>query len=110
VNKGIWQIDADGSNEKMLYRDGGYPAWSPGGEEVAYVNLYDWCIWVMNADGTGQRKLTDHPGSQPVWSPDGLQIAYERVKKDHTEIWIVNADGTDAHRISKTGSHSDWSN
>jgi TolB protein len=110
VNNGIWQIDPDGSNEKMLYRDGGYPAWSPGGEQVAYVNLSDWCIWVMDVEGMGQRKLTDHPGSQPVWSPDGLQIAYERVKQDHTEIWVIKSDGTDAHQISKTGSHSDWSN
>jgi Tol biopolymer transport system component len=50
------------------------PAWSPDGATIAYSLLQsgDHCgIWLMNADGSGQRPLTD--GStcdrEPAWRP-----------------------------------------
>ena len=35
-------------------------------------------IYVMNADGTAQRRLTGPPGfsTVPVWSPDGRYVAF----------------------------------
>ena len=35
-------------------------------------------IYVMNADGKNQKRLTDHPRAdiQPSWSPDGKKIAF----------------------------------
>jgi ABC-type nickel/cobalt efflux system permease component RcnA len=38
-------------------------------------------LWLINADGTGQRQLLDCPQSycsKTVWSPDGQQLMYER--------------------------------
>ncbi len=59
------------------------PAWSPDGKHIAYdyrrpgFNIRE--IWLMNADGTGIRKLTNlgAKSALPAWSPDGSQIAYE---------------------------------
>ena len=35
---------------------GSDPAWSPDGRQITYTRGYD--IWLMNADGSGQRRLT----------------------------------------------------
>jgi Tol biopolymer transport system component/serine/threonine protein kinase len=59
-------------------------------------------IWLMNSDGTAQRKITDMPGGacQPAWSPDGNRLAFISPCKfnyetyDKASIFIINADGT----------------
>jgi Tol biopolymer transport system component len=43
------------------------PAWSPDGRRVIYVSHWWSEIYVMNADGTGVRKLTK--GASPAWQP-----------------------------------------
>jgi TolB protein len=106
-------VAPDGSGEKLLYQNGGYPAWSPDGEQIAYINLTEWCLWVMNKDGTGNRKLTDHSAMLPAWSADGLWIAYERDEKTvndkfQTNIWIINVDGSGSRKVIEDGLHPDW--
>ncbi|MCP4360657.1 MAG: hypothetical protein GY796_21830 [Chloroflexi bacterium] len=41
------------------------PTWSPDGQHIAFASNREgvWAVWVMNADGTNQRKLFDLPGS-----------------------------------------------
>ena len=62
----------------------GSPSWSPDGRQLA---IDPWIegddvrkIFIVDVDGTGLRRLTDHPGweFQPSWSPDGKKIAYFR--------------------------------
>ena len=46
-------------------------------------------LYIMNADGSGQRRLTRNPARDggPLWSPDGRQIVFTREWKDgHAEI------------------------
>src|SRR5437899_2981043 len=52
-------------------------------------------IFVVDADGTGRRRLTgaQGPSTTPVWSPDGQRIAFVRQTGDDTQIYIMNADG-----------------
>ncbi|MBI5463808.1 MAG: PD40 domain-containing protein, partial [Ignavibacteriales bacterium] len=45
----------------VLVDDGGdYPAWSPDGKKIVYTRTQqgDGALWIMNADGTGKRRLT----------------------------------------------------
>jgi len=55
--------------------------WSPDGHRIAYVHqVNDGAreLWVMNADGSGKRRLTASGtvGGSPSWSPDGSRIVY----------------------------------
>ena len=58
-------------------------------------------VYVMNADGSGERQLTSDGGQEPVFSPSGALIAYER-----NGIVIANADGTGANRILEDQNHA----
>src|SRR6476620_10238902 len=54
---------------------------SPDGRQIAYVSSQNGSsdIWVMNADGTNARAITDarpEPEVDPQWSPNGKWIAY----------------------------------
>ncbi len=57
----------------------------------------DWDIYVMNADGSNQRAVTNNTveDRDPVWSPDGRSIAFtSRVGPNNIDIFLVNADGS----------------
>jgi len=79
------------------------PQFSPDGRRIAFISDRDGAdnLWVMNADGSKPRALTDekeHLVHNPVWSPDGEYVA---VKKDFTstrsiaagEIWLIHGGG-----------------
>src|SRR5262245_35552145 len=53
---------------------------------------YGGVLWVMNPDGSGQRRLTGAPHGAR-WSPDGRQIAFSGIE-------VVNADGTGLRRLT----------
>jgi TolB protein len=62
-------------------------------------------IYVMNADGTGQTRLTDNSlrDRYPSWSPDGTKIAFARDSRSgggFAEIYVMNADGTGQTRLT----------
>jgi Tol biopolymer transport system component len=62
-------MNADGSEARMLAQDGAQPCWSPDGQKIAFESQSD--IYVMNAEGSGQRNLTrgsDRRESSPIWS------------------------------------------
>ena len=54
-------------------------------------------IYMMNADGSGEVRLTDHPGDDfdPVWSPTGEHIAFvsEREHQGLYDIYLMDTDG-----------------
>lgn len=61
-------------------------------------------IYAMNADGTVERNLTNHPGWDfyPVWSPDGTQIAWgsDRAEPGNVDVWVMDADGSDPVQLT----------
>jgi TolB protein len=91
------------------------PAWSPDGTKIAFMSSRDGDpeIYVMNRDGSGVRRLTNHPANDvtPTWSPTGTQIAFTSNRSGNPQIWVVNADGTGLRQITRE-SHCDrptWS-
>ncbi len=71
-------------------------------------------ISVINADGSGRRRLTSPPGQSavPVWSPDGGRIVFVRSREDGSQIYVMNADGTGQQRLTNppgTSTFPTWS-
>ncbi len=65
-------------------------------------------IWVMNADGSGQTRLTESGGfdKEPSWSPDGTQIVFASDRESDsmiTDIYVMNADGSGQTRLTESG-------
>jgi Tol biopolymer transport system component len=64
----VWTMNADGSGKERLYRAGccilGGPTWSPDGRMIAFS---DDGTFVINADGTGLRRLSPIPYGHLSW-------------------------------------------
>ncbi|MDT7808523.1 MAG: eukaryotic-like serine/threonine-protein kinase [Acidobacteriota bacterium] len=60
-------------------------------------------IWIVNADGSGQRQLTDGKGTNvyPVISPDGRYIVYDSDHGGSFDLWRMGLDGADARQIMR---------
>jgi Tol biopolymer transport system component len=107
------------------------PSWSPDARRIAFVSDRDGgiaratAIYVMNADGTGVRKLVEGGLEQtsPAWSPDGNSIAFSRCTFftesgvcSSSQIVVVRPDGRGARsvtepvaQVSVTDSSPAWS-
>ena len=90
-------------------RHSAYPAWSPDGSRIAFTSDRDGRvdIYVMNADGSGVRRLTNDAAWSliPAWSPDGSRIAFTSSRGDSLDILVMRADGSGVRRL--TGG-SEW--
>lgn len=76
-NWNIWVVPATGGSPQRLTSDAaedGLPAWSPDGKSIAFVSKREntWAIWVMNADGSNQRKMFNL-GGEPFGAVKGAQ-------------------------------------
>ena len=127
-NCDIWVMNADGSEKTRLTSttqpdpispnvQETWPTWSPDGTMIAYTsNAEDIFqdIWVMNADGTNQTRLTVNAAFDafPEWSPDGTKIAFTSDRDEVDDIWVMDADGTDPVRLTSgqgVDERPDWS-
>ncbi|HKS05144.1 MAG TPA: DUF6265 family protein [Gemmatimonadaceae bacterium] len=72
---------------------------------MAVVKAVDqnWDVFVMNADGSSARKLTENPlvDYMPSWSPDGARIAFVSVRDRNQEIFSMRADGSDVVQLTR---------
>jgi TolB protein len=73
------------------------PAWSPDGTKIAFTSTRDGNpeIYIANRDGSGVRRLTNHPGIDisPTWSPSGTQLAFTSDRSGSPQIYIMGVDG-----------------
>ena len=60
-------------------------------------------IYLMNADGSGQTRLTNNSFSDdfPTWSPDGRTIAFMKQNGGVFSINLMNADGTNQTELTR---------
>lgn len=62
----------------------------------------NWEIYVMDADGRNQKRLTNEPATdeRPSWSPDGTKIAFGSQRGGNTDIYVMNANGGGLKRLT----------
>lgn len=115
-NSDLWLRRTDGSTIRLTTdpeRDN-YGIWSPDGSRIAFQTQRDgnYEIYVMAADGSDKRNLTNHPAFDglPAWSPDGSKIAFfsQREIDDSVEgplpghIYLIDAEGGDPVRVTRS--------
>ena len=109
----LYVANADSSDVRQLTFQrllaDGRPNWSPDGSQIAWHLLerdpLKFQIYVMNADGSNQRRLFPNRTTRgdffPNWSPDGRKILWLSYGNggDGGELWVANADGSNPQVI-----------
>jgi dipeptidyl aminopeptidase/acylaminoacyl peptidase len=112
----IYVMDADGTNVRQLTSNADFdsaPSWSPDGKRILFerapagtftpgTEAQEKDVYVMRADGTDVRRLTDSPGLDegPEFSPDGTKIAFSSARDRQQEIYVMDADGSNPRRLT----------
>jgi Tol biopolymer transport system component len=83
----------------------------------------DYAVYGMDADGGGERRLTEEAGdpatpeglffqTEPAWSPDGTRIAFTSKREGNVDIYVMDASGDGTTRLTSTNedeSSPSWS-
>jgi Tol biopolymer transport system component len=115
----IWVMRADGSAQTQITDNTTYdldPAWSPSGRRIVFVrdpvrpapdDTEDQELWVMRADGSGERQVTDNDvdDQEPAWSPKGGRIAFHRdadpaADAVNVDVFDIRPDGSGERRLT----------
>src|SRR5205807_234011 len=114
----VWVASARLNDAKRLTSgraDSGWPVWSPDGKKIAFdssrtdpspgdsKHIND--VFVINADGSSVRKLTDSKGASadPAWSSNGSLIAFDADRGDapaRQGIYLMDASGRNLRRVT----------
>lgn len=90
------------------------PSFSHDGKQILFVEkeltgmkFTGYRLKVMNADGTGERKIADSTNDfyEPRFSPDGKWIvftAFAKATGSQTNVWMIGADGAGLRQLTNS--------
>jgi TolB protein len=82
------------------------PAWSPDGQELAYVSFETQkaVVWVQDVSTGKRRQVANFRGSNsaPAWSPDGQQLAVTLSRDGGSQLFVMDRNGGGARRITSS--------
>jgi TolB protein len=129
----IYTMNVDGSDVRRLTTTPGYdggPWWSPDGTRIVYrawhyaaddtaglrqyrellaqrmIRPNRMELFVMNADGSGQRQVTNLGGANfgPSWTPDGRRLIFSsnhvNPRSRNFDLYLVNLDGSGLEQVT----------
>ncbi len=129
----IYSANQDGTQLQQLTKALGYDAeaaYSPDGKQIVFCSMrsaypedgqlspqdkarrekdpaYYGDIYIMNADGSNVRRLTEAPGYDggPFFSPDGQRIVWRHFDESgmFADVWTMKTDGSDKRRVTDFG-------
>ena len=78
----------------------------PDGSQILFAANHDGDleIYVVGADGSDERQLTDNNGQDffPSWSPDGQTIVFSSDRSGAVELYLMDADGDNQRPLMAT--------
>lgn len=91
-----------------------WPAWSPGGNRLAFTSQRSGTsdIWVVDLTGSHLRDLTPQPSldGNATWSPDGKRIVFgsDRAASSHFggDLYVMKPDGSNVRAL--TSGHEEY--
>jgi TolB protein len=113
----LWKDDLKDINDEANDQPFGsagdmYPNYSPDGKQIVFTSRRDsdYEIYVINADGTGETRLTNSRGMDinARFSPDSRQIAFTSNRDGNYEVYVMNADGQNLRRITSHPERDDF--
>jgi Tol biopolymer transport system component len=135
-SQALYIMNADGSGVQRLSSlrngfDDNLADFSPDGSKIAFISDRDtdttlcrvtavggfscnWQIYLMNVDGTDQRRITNEPAADtyPEFSPDGTEILFDSTRSGASAVYKMNADGTNVQQLTEDSlgaGNSNWS-
>lgn len=111
----LWLLPASGDLSQIrqitfgrnLLTDVTGVSWTPDGKIVYATNASGrWEIWMIDADGSNQKQLTQNCAgndscSEPVVTPDGSYIVFQGTRDGVKNIWRMDADGANATQLTE---------
>jgi len=100
----IYIMNADGTNVKILVKEGAEPVWSPDGKKIVFTSYCDGGrIAIANADGSNVTLLVK--GHSPCWLPDGKTIVFVKEVRDSKgrlvpQIFRIDISGKNLTQIT----------
>lgn len=105
---------------QLTFAGVGAATWSPDGTRIlfeAHLGPHDANdIYVMDADGSNLRQLTDSDAYEqnPQWSPNGEWIVFTRISPGTCSLWRMRPDGSEQQALfvpdkGYSVDHATWS-
>jgi TolB protein len=124
----LYVMNADGSGERRLTYTKNpnvhiwslaltAAPWSPDGRMLAFSTERNgnWDVYVINADGSGQRNLTHNPANDyfHTWLPGGrIVFSSDRdgigARAVDNQLYLMNADGSGVRNLSREWGPGQW--